>query len=129
MAKKVTLDSFDAEIKKILDEYGDEVSSNLDEITKKIGQKGAQLLKNESSSNFGGSGKYAKSWTYQVQQGRLYTTVTIYNRTPGLPHLLEHGHAVVVGGRKYADYSGKVHIQPVETELINDYEREVVSKL
>lgn len=129
MAKKVTLDSFDAEIKKILDEYGDEVLSNLDEITKRIGQKGAQLLKNESSSNFGGSGKYAKGWTYQVQQGRLYTTVTIYNRTPGLPHLLEHGHAVVVGGRKYADYSGKVHIQPVETELINDYEREVVSKL
>lgn len=129
MAKKVTIDSFDKEIEKILSEYGDEVSKNLDSITKQIGQKGAQLLRNESKSSFGGTGKYARGWTYQVQEGRLYTKVTIYNRTPGLPHLLEYGHAVILGGRVYGDYSGKVHIQPVEEKVVKEYEREVVSKL
>ena len=38
MAKKVTIDSLDTEIKKILDEYGDQVSSNLDVITNNTGQ-------------------------------------------------------------------------------------------
>ena len=40
MAKKVTLDNLASEIEKILDEYGDEVDDKLDEITKRIGQKG-----------------------------------------------------------------------------------------
>ena len=130
MATKVTIDNLASEIQKILDDYGDEVTGKLDEITKRVGQKGTQLLKNEAGAAFpDGTGKYAKGWTYQVEKNRLYTTVTIYNRTPGLPHLLEHGHAVVSGGRKVGEYSGKKHIAPVEEKIIQDYEKEVISKL
>lgn len=126
---KLTIDKLNAEVNKILEEYAGEISENLDTITKKVGQKGAQLLRNESKANFDGSGDYAKGWTSTTTKTRLYTTVTIYNRLSGLPHLLEHGHALVHGGRKVGEYSGKEHIEPVEEKLIEEYEQEVVSKL
>lgn len=126
---KVTLDNFDREVAKILNDYGDEISQNIDIITQKIGQKGAKLLREQSKGSFGGTGKYASGWTAKTEKGRLYTTVTIYNRTPGLPHLLEHGHAVVAGGRVAGHYSGKTHIAPVETKLVQEYKREVTEKL
>lgn len=133
---KVTLDSFAKEVEKILDSYGDEVTRNLDEITQKVGKKGAQLLRNQSSETFPvptssrkSTGKYAKGWTYQVTKNRLYTTVTIYNRTPGLPHLLENGHVIRNGGRTTGQAKAHVHIEPVEREILTEYEREVVNKL
>lgn len=130
MATKVTVDNLASEIQKILDQYGDEVTKNFDDITRRVGQKGAQILRNESKGAFPeGTGKYASGWTYKVQKNRLYTTVTIYNKTPGLPHLLEHGHAVVAGGRVAGRYDGKKHIEPVEKKLIVEYEREVINKL
>ena len=129
MGKKVTVDNLASEIEKIMKDYSDDVTKNLDIITKKVGQKGAQALRNDSKASFKGTGKYASGWTYRAQTNRLYTTVTIYNKTPGLPHLLEHGHAVVAGGRIAGRYDGKVHIEPVEKKLIAEYEREVVNKL
>lgn len=129
MGKKVTLENFGSEIAKILDDYGDEVSQNLDAITKKVGQKGAQLLRNESKSTFPDSQHYANKWTYKAETGRLYTTVTIYSKMPGLPHLLEYGHAIVSGGRQVGQASAFPHIAPVEEKLIKEYEQEVKSKL
>ena len=133
---KVTIANFDQEVQKILDEYGDDISRNIDIITKRVGQKGVQMLKNESSSAFPvpsskrpSTGKYASGWTSKTEKNRLYTTVTIYNRTPGLPHLLEHGHAIVAGGRVAGQFEGKEHIAPVEEKLVNEFEREVTTKL
>lgn len=125
MAKKVTIDNLDEVIKDMLDEYGDEVSTNISTITKKVGQTGVKALKASSQESFNGD-KYYKGWTYTTKEGRLYTTVTIYNgKLAGLPHLLEHGHAKVNGGR----VEGRAHIRPVEEKLINAYESEVKSKL
>lgn len=133
MGKKVSLENLDSEIKKILDEYGDEVNQNLDIITKRIGQKGAQALKNESLSKFPNSKKhkqrYGQTWTYEVEKKRLYTAVTIYNKQAGLPHLLENGHALVAGGRSLGQVPGYEHIAPVADRLEQEYEAEVKSKL
>ena len=47
---------------------------------------------------------------------------TLYNaKVPGLPHLLEHGHAKRGGGR----VSGRVHIAPVEEELEKAFTQEL----
>lgn len=124
MAKKVTIDNLDEAIKGILNEYADDIDANIAIVTKKIGQTGAKALNSTAKSTFEGN-KYSKSWTSTTEQGRLYTTVTIYSRIPGLPHLLEHGHALVGGGR----VKGKAHIQPVEEKLIKEYEKEVTAKL
>lgn len=126
---KITPDRLGAEIEKILEEYGGDVEHNLDEITKKVGQKGRSALRNESKSKFGGTGKYAQGWTVTPVKYAHYTSVVIHNRLAGLPHLLEHGHALVLGGRNVGKVDGREHIAPVEEELERQYLNEVLSAL
>lgn len=122
---KTTLDTLADDIGKILEEYQDDVKQNLDQITKQIAQKGQQALKNESKSKFKGD-RYWKGWKVDLQVGRLETKATIYNASlPGLPHLLEKGHAKRNGGR----VEGTVHIAPVEEKLVAEFEKQVRSKL
>ena len=132
-SKKITLDNLGQAVQQILNEYSDEVSSNLDEITKKVGKKGAELLKAESLRDFPNSKKhkkrYGQTWTSKAEVGRLYTRVTIYNRQAGLPHLLENGHALVAGGRRLGSVAGREHIAPVAERIEQQYEKEVISKL
>ena len=127
--RKITVDNLGDEIGKILEEYAGDVDKNLDEVTKKIGRKGVQALKNDSLSKFPDSKKhkkrYGSTWTSKAEKKRLYTKATIYNSQPGLPHLLEHGHASRNGGR----VQGTPHISPVEEKLVREFESEVVSKL
>lgn len=135
MGKKITIDNFAKEVEKILDEYSGEISDNLDDIIKKMGQKGSQLLRNESSKAFPkgqgqSTGNYAKGWTATFQKNRLYASVTIHNKkNAGLAHLLEHGHVIRNGGRDTGKYSGKQHIAPVEQILVEEYQKEVINKL
>lgn len=125
MAKITPIERLQAEIDKILDEYGDNVRDNLDDITKAVGKKGVQALKSNARSSFNGT-NYAGGWKSKAETGRLSTTVTIYNaKLPGLPHLLEHGHAKRGGGR----VEGRAHIAPVEREIIDTFEKEIEWKL
>lgn len=129
MAHKVTFENLQSEIDKILQEYADEVQTNLDVITRKIGQKGAQAVRNEAKSKFDGD-KYAKGWGVTVEKSRLYTTVYIHNKKQaGLAHLLEHGHVKANGTGRYGYWDGRTHIAPIEKQLIAQYEREVKAKL
>lgn len=122
---KTTLDTLADDIGKILEEYQDDVKQNLDQITKQIAQKGQQALKNESKSKFKGD-RYWKGWKVDLQVGRLDTKAMIYNASlPGLPHLLEKGHAKRNGGR----VEGTVHIAPIEEKLVAEFEKQVRSKL
>lgn len=115
MAKAVDLA---AEINKILEDYGDTVTDNIKEVTKKVAQQGAKAVKAEASNTFKGTGKYAKGWAVKMEEDYYSATGIIYNKTPGLPHLLEHGHANRGGGRT----PGRVHIGNVEQNLVNEFE-------
>lgn len=126
MARTVPVDRLAAEVEKILDEYGGNVQQNLGDIVQAMSKQGANTLRSQSRGTFGGSGKYAKGWTSQAVTGRLSAQGTIYNKdVPGLPHLLEHGHANRNGGRT----PGREHIKPVEEALIKEFEQKVKSKL
>ena len=140
MAKKLTLDNFGKEVEKLLEEYGEDVKDNLDDATKKIVNQGVRLLRAESKSKLGTSGKrkkkYASSWTTQFETGRMSTQGTIYNTEAGLPHLLDKGHVLKNGtGRVINKATGKdevpayPHIAKVEEEIVKAFEREVKNKL
>lgn len=122
MAKKIPVDRLAAEIEKILTEYGDEVQENVDEATQRVAKAGAKAVRANANSTFDGTGKYAKGWKSKFETGRLSSQGIIYNGDlPGLPHLLEHGHANRNGGRT----PGRPHIGPVEKQIIEDFEKAV----
>lgn len=126
MAKKTTADKLAADVEKILAKYGEDVQANLSDIVKEMSKKGAKAVRSEAKSKFGGTGEYAAGWTSRVETGRVSAQGQIYNaKVPGLPHLLEHGHANRGGGRT----PGRVHIATVEQQLIEEFEEKVKSKL
>ena len=124
MAQKVDISKIDTAIMKALDKYAEDLQGNLDTITKSVARAGARELQQKSASAFKGE-KYQKGWKVQINNSRTGTTATIYNQRPGLPHLLEKGHAKRNGGR----VEGRPHIAPVEEELIDKFQKEIVAKL
>ena len=121
--KKVPTDRLRAEIYKILSDYGHEVNENMDNAVKKVARSGAKALRSESRVKFpNGTGQYAKGWKSSVDTKKRTVQGAIYNEDlPGLPHLLEHGHANRGGGRT----PGRVHIKTIEDEVIQSFEKEV----
>ena len=117
---KVTIDNFDQAVEKILQDYGDDITADLSEITERIGKEGVKMMRS-SASIFNRTGKYKKSWKAKVEHGRLESVVVLYSTIPGLPHLLEYGHAKRNGGR----VEGKEHIKPVEEKLIEQFVQKV----
>jgi len=114
---RTPIDRLDAVIKQTLEEYAEGVQTSVSDATRSVAKAGAAAVR-AASGAFGGTGKYRKGWTYKVETRRLYSTGVIYNRTPGLPHLLENGHAKRGGGR----VDGQVHIKPVEEEIVQQFE-------
>lgn len=111
-----------AEVGKILDKYADDLTVSMKDAAKEVARKGVQKVRENARGSFGGTGEYAKGWKSKVTEGRLSTSAVIYNKdAPGLPHLLEHGHAKRGGGR----VEGRVHIKPVEDELVESFERAI----
>ena len=126
MEKRIPIDKLTDEIEGILKKYGDDTAHNLSEIVKEMSKKGAQTVKAQARSSFGGTGRYAKGWTSQTETNRVSAQGIIYNQDlPGLPHLLEHGHANRGGGRT----PGRIHIANVEEQLVKEFEQKVKAKL
>lgn len=115
------LSKLQANVNKILEEYAEDVTENVKELSMKFSKKGAQAVKESAKQSFNGK-RYASGWTSQYEESRLSAQGIIYNKTlPGLPHLLENGHAKRGGGR----VSGRAHIKPVEDEITKAYEKAV----
>lgn len=125
MAKKSPVEKLNETIREILADYKNDVDVSLSEIGREIGKQGVAELKQESKRAYPDSLNYYKSWKYQIQTTRAGERTVIYSTIPGLPHLLEHGHAKRNGGR----VEGRVHIATVEEKLIDLYTKEVTEKL
>lgn len=124
MAKKVPLDKFADAIEEILEEYQDQIDTGIADAVEAVTKAGVKTVKANARSNFKqGKGDYVKGWRSKVEKGRLETEGVIYNaKVPGLPHLLEHGHAKRGGGR----VPGREHIKPVEDMIVKAFEKKVV---
>lgn len=128
---KVKANDLSGAVEKILDKYVEDVNGNLEDINKKVAQAGVKELRSASASAVKGSGKYAKGWAVTSENERLKKTSVIHHKTmPGLPHLLEHGHITKRNGKRvYPDTPAHPHIADVERNIVELYEREVLSKL
>lgn len=125
MAKRTGLDGLADAIEEILSEYSDEIARGTKECVQKAARAGVKALKETSPRR---SGEYAKGWTSKVEEKRTGATATIYNAgKPGLPHLLEHSHPMRNGtGRTFGMSEPIVHIEPVETQINEAFERDIV---
>lgn len=131
MARKTAIDKLAEDMRKILDEYQDDVKGNMSEIVALSAKKGAQAMRKASKqATKTHTGDYSKGWTSQVNQGRLFTTAVIFNNHPALPHLLEYGHVTRNGtGRTFPATPGREHIAPIAEEISQTFVKEVQSKL
>lgn len=117
-------DSLQSAISEILDEYQEDVREAVDASIVEVAKSGAKVLK--TAGTFGGSGKYKKSWASKIEKTRIDTTATLYNKMPGLPHLLEFGHLDKFGRRVARPYP---HIAPVNEEVQSDVVKKIEEKI
>lgn len=122
----VSANSFADTIEKLINEYGNEVNEACRTVIKRVSQQTVKELKKTSPRRTGTrkAGAYAKSWAYKpVKVSGRITEYTIYNKKPGLTHLLENGH----GGKSPA--SAKPHVKPAEDFAIKELERQIIEEL
>lgn len=125
MARKVTADTFADVINEVLADYAADTEKTTADVVKEVTRDGVKALKS-ASGIFNGT-RYASGWTSKVEVGRMTTTGIIYNgKVPGLPHLLEYGHATRGGGRKKGEHE---HIKPVEEAVCAAFERDLELRL
>lgn len=128
MAKRTGLDGLANAIEEILAEYSDEIARGTKECVQKAARAGVKALKETSPRSSSNHQHYADGWTSRVDEKRTGATATIYNaKKPGLPHLLEHSHPMRNGtGRTFGMSKPIVHIEPVETQINEAFERDIV---
>lgn len=105
-------------ITQALNEYEKFTTEDVKKVVRKTANEAVKELRQASPKRSNGGG-YAGAWTKQKSpdvkdsSGELQI---LYNPISGLPHLLEHGHALTRGGRKIGQGSVKAypHIKPVE---------------
>lgn len=103
-------------IPEILNKYSAEVQQTVAATLKKDAQEARNELKSVSPHR---TGKYAGGWSLKEESARFTTAYVLYNKTPGLPHLLEFGHVIRNGtGRTFGHGGARPHIAAVNDSLL-----------
>ena len=123
MGTRVNVDGLADAVIKGLAEYAELSTDGMKASVKKASKKCKEDISSGAPKR---TGRYAKSWKTKVTgESSSALTVTVYSSVPGLPHLLEHGHAKRGGGR----VSGRPHIAPAEESAEKMLEAEIKKAL
>lgn len=119
MAETCTPEQLPRVIERYMREYGEKAEKAVRKDILSVSKEAQDKLRSTSPRRYG---SYAESWSRRIQNGSLGSvTTTLYSRLPGLPHLLEFGHALRGGGRARA----MPHIAPVESWANTEVERKI----
>lgn len=118
MASTIQPAEFTQAINEILGDYSKDVREVVDKSITSVARDAQKELK--TAGSFKGT-TYKKSWAVRIEKKRIYTNATVYNRKPGLTHLLEFGHIKQNGGRT-REFP---HIAPVNDQV----QSEVIKKI
>lgn len=111
------------DINDMLNEYSSDIQESITEAAYKVAENGKNKLKVTSPKR---TGDYRKGWRVDKRGGKGYVHATIYNATDWqLTHLLEKPHAIRNQYGSWGTSKPQVHIEPVEQECIQAYERDV----
>lgn len=121
-----------AELDLLLKEYVQEVQDAVDASAKEAAEVTAKELKDTSPKRKKGKGKgaYARGWKVKKKYDANLVSFVVYNgKSPGLTHVLEHGH---VTRNQYGTY-GRVraipHIGPAAEAGIQRFQLGVKARL
>jgi len=142
MAKMTSPERLDADIQEILVDYQNHVFKTADQVVERMAKKGKNAVRRNARAVITKTRrKYANGWQYKMDPKlriggmKLYWAnqirgATIYpGKQRGLAHLLEHGHAVVNGGRTTGQTHARPHVKPVEDQIANSIVSEVIRSL
>lgn len=110
----VSIDKMADAIMEELNNYADVCEDALKEAVDTAAKTAVSQLKATSPQK---TGAYAKSWAQKKDQnasGAGKYGKVVYSKMPGLPHLLEFGHDIVRGGKKYGSVRAIPHIADAE---------------
>ena len=111
------------DIKDILNEYSSDIQEGITETAYKVAEDGKNKLRVTSPKK---TGSYRKGWRVDKRHGKGYVHASIYNATDWqLTHLLEKPHAIRNQYGTWGTSKPQVHIEPVEQECIQAFERDV----
>ena len=111
------------DIKDILDEYSSDIQEGITETAYKVAEDGKNKLRVTSPKK---TGSYRKGWRVDKRHGKGYVHASIYNATDWqLTHLLEKPHAIRNQYGTWGTSKPQVHIEPVEQECIQAFEKDV----
>lgn len=124
MSKTIKVDDLSKEIMKALENYSDDISEVVEEVSNDVGKEAVSELKDTSPKKHG---SYANGWKLKKDKsGKNRYSIKIYNKTDyQLTHLLEFGHATRNGRRTKAI----PHIRPVEEKYSTEYEKKLKQKI
>ena len=117
------VDGFAAAIQGILDRMDDAIEDGRPEVVREAAKTARKEWRANARSSFKGTGRYAGSIQMKVfKDTSSETKADVGSATlPGLPHLLEKGHAKVGGGR----VAGREHIAPAADVAMQQLEEEI----
>lgn len=123
----IKIGNLNEELKKILDEAIEDYAQIIEKASEETAKKTVKRLKETSPKD---TGKYARSWRYQMEKGPIGKTARVYNTNGQLTHLLEKATPVA---NQWGKYSGirpaQPHIGPAEEWAEKIFEEEVIKNI
>lgn len=131
MSKRITPDQLQDALNDILENYSDDLQTNLNAATKQVAEAAAQSLKERARYAGIKGNKYVRSFrAKKLDSSRLGETYVVYSTQYRLTHLLEHGHAIVVHGKRTGKRTRAFHHwSHVEEDAIRQLEQAVIRKV